>query len=84
VCPIVNDSADRLLGVYDLGDATPRALVHAGDKTSGDSRSWYMISGDARSWVVIVLHIFIVILHNCPLFEVKEMINRIMMRVSRL
>ncbi|GKF64113.1 hypothetical protein Tco_0187561, partial [Tanacetum coccineum] len=74
VCPIVNASANRLLGAYDLGDATPRALVHAGDKTSGDD----------RSWVVIVLHIFIVILHNCLLFEVKEMISRIMMRVSRL
>ncbi|GKB48915.1 hypothetical protein Tco_0899668 [Tanacetum coccineum] len=63
-------SAGRLLGAYNLGVATPRALVHAGDKTSGDARSWYMISGDAKSWVVIVLHIFIVILHNCPLFEI--------------
>ncbi|GKB76021.1 hypothetical protein Tco_0942916, partial [Tanacetum coccineum] len=26
-------------------------LVRAGDKTSGDARSWYMISGDAKSWV---------------------------------
>ncbi|GKC58918.1 hypothetical protein Tco_1086516 [Tanacetum coccineum] len=69
VCPIVNAPAGRLLGAYDLGVATPRALVHAGDKTSGDARSWYMISGDAKSWVVIVLHIFTVILHNCPLFE---------------
>ncbi|GJV30283.1 hypothetical protein Tco_1386731 [Tanacetum coccineum] len=60
----------RLLGAYDLGVVTPRALVHAGDKTSGDARSWYMISGDAKSWVVIVLHIFTVILHNCPLFEI--------------
>ncbi|GKE24557.1 hypothetical protein Tco_1436069, partial [Tanacetum coccineum] len=63
-------SAGRLLGAYNLGVATPRALVHAGDKTSGDARSWYMISGDAKSWVVIVLHIFTVILHNCPLFEI--------------
>ncbi|GJS04126.1 putative reverse transcriptase domain-containing protein [Tanacetum coccineum] len=54
--------------------ATPRALVHTGDKTSGDARSWYMISGDAMSWVVIVLHIFTVILHNCPLV-VKEIIK---------
>ncbi|GKA93188.1 hypothetical protein Tco_0815174 [Tanacetum coccineum] len=38
-------------GAYDLGVATPRAVVHAGDKTSGDARSWYMISGDAKSWV---------------------------------
>ncbi|GJR85296.1 hypothetical protein Tco_0209307 [Tanacetum coccineum] len=29
-----------------------RALVRAGDKTSGDTRSWYMISGDAKSWVL--------------------------------
>ncbi|GJZ12947.1 hypothetical protein Tco_0548177 [Tanacetum coccineum] len=29
--------------------ATLRALVHAGDKTSRDARSWYMISGDAKS-----------------------------------
>ncbi|GJS48663.1 hypothetical protein Tco_0598784 [Tanacetum coccineum] len=28
----------RLLGAYNLGVATPRALVHAGDKTSGDAR----------------------------------------------
>ncbi|GJX90282.1 reverse transcriptase domain-containing protein [Tanacetum coccineum] len=38
------------------------------DVTSGDARSWYMISGDAKSWVC--LHIFTVILHNCPLFEI--------------
>ncbi|GKB06765.1 hypothetical protein Tco_0834998, partial [Tanacetum coccineum] len=63
-------SAGTLLGAYNLGVATPRALVHAGAKTSGDARSWYMISGDAKSWVVIVLHIFTVILHNCPLFEI--------------
>ncbi|GJX46462.1 retrotransposon protein, putative, ty3-gypsy subclass [Tanacetum coccineum] len=51
VCPIVNALVGRLLGVYDLGVATPRAVVHAGDKTSGDARSWYMISRDAKSWV---------------------------------
>ncbi|GJZ25651.1 reverse transcriptase domain-containing protein [Tanacetum coccineum] len=28
--------------------ATLRAVVHAGDKTSGDARSWYMINGDAK------------------------------------
>ncbi|GJU42354.1 putative reverse transcriptase domain-containing protein [Tanacetum coccineum] len=28
-----------------------RAVVYAGDKTSGDARSWYMISEDAKSWV---------------------------------
>ncbi|GJZ89165.1 hypothetical protein Tco_0660947 [Tanacetum coccineum] len=53
VCPIVNAPAGRLLGAYDLGVATPRAVVHAGDKTSGDARSWYMISEDAKSWVLI-------------------------------
>ncbi|GJT94160.1 hypothetical protein Tco_1083005 [Tanacetum coccineum] len=62
--------AGRLLGAYDLGFATPRAMVHAGDKTSGDARSWYMISGDAKSWVCDCLHIFTVILHNCPTVEI--------------
>ncbi|GJY92700.1 putative reverse transcriptase domain-containing protein [Tanacetum coccineum] len=32
--------------------ATPRAVVHAGDKTSGDARSWCMISADAKSWIM--------------------------------
>ncbi|GJZ87759.1 hypothetical protein Tco_0659369 [Tanacetum coccineum] len=45
---------------YNLRIATPRAVVHAGDKISGDARSWYMISGNAKSWVVIVLLIFTV------------------------
>ncbi|GJW39980.1 putative reverse transcriptase domain-containing protein [Tanacetum coccineum] len=44
-------STGRPLGAYNLGVATPRELVHAGDKTSGDARSWYMISEDAKSWV---------------------------------
>nr|GEX34341.1 hypothetical protein [Tanacetum cinerariifolium] len=44
----------RLLGAYNLGVATPRALVDAGDKTSRDVRSWYMISEDAKSWIVVV------------------------------
>ncbi|GKA34158.1 hypothetical protein Tco_0720587, partial [Tanacetum coccineum] len=48
---ILNAPAGRLLGAYDLEVATPRAVVHAGDKTSGDARSWYMISRDAKSWV---------------------------------
>ncbi|GJY78391.1 hypothetical protein Tco_0944008 [Tanacetum coccineum] len=52
VCPIVNAPVGRLLGAYDLRVATPRAVVHAGDKTSRNARSWYMISGDAKSWVV--------------------------------
>nr|GEU29551.1 hypothetical protein [Tanacetum cinerariifolium] len=51
VCPIVNAKAGRLLSAYDLEVATPRAVIHAGDKTSGNARSWYMISGDAKSWV---------------------------------
>ncbi|GJZ13597.1 hypothetical protein Tco_0548827 [Tanacetum coccineum] len=51
VHPIVNALVGRLLGAHDLGVATPRAVVHAGDKTSRDARSWYMISGDAKSWV---------------------------------
>ncbi|GJV94468.1 putative reverse transcriptase domain-containing protein, partial [Tanacetum coccineum] len=38
VCPIVNTPAGRLLGAYDLRVATPRAVVHTGDKTSGDAR----------------------------------------------
>ncbi|GKC01762.1 putative reverse transcriptase domain-containing protein [Tanacetum coccineum] len=50
--PIVNAPVlVDFLVAYNLGVATPRALVHAGDKTSGDDRSWYMISGDAKSWV---------------------------------
>ncbi|GJY83802.1 hypothetical protein Tco_0497178 [Tanacetum coccineum] len=46
VCPIVNAPAGRLLGAYDLGVATPKAAVNVGDTTSGDARSWYMISGE--------------------------------------
>ncbi|GKB42474.1 hypothetical protein Tco_0887416, partial [Tanacetum coccineum] len=61
VCPIVNALVGRLLGAYNLGVATLRAVVHAGDKTSGDARSWYMISGDAKLWVCDYLHIFTVI-----------------------
>ncbi|GKA45112.1 hypothetical protein Tco_0737908 [Tanacetum coccineum] len=45
----VNAPAGRPLGAYDLGFATPRALVCAGVMTSRDARSWYMISGDAKS-----------------------------------
>ncbi|GKD70893.1 hypothetical protein Tco_1324983 [Tanacetum coccineum] len=35
-----------------FGVATLRAVVHAGDKTNGDARSWYMISGDAKSRIM--------------------------------
>ncbi|GKC30838.1 hypothetical protein Tco_1038132, partial [Tanacetum coccineum] len=35
-----------------FGVATLRAVVHAGDKTSEDAKSWYMISGDAKSWII--------------------------------
>ncbi|GKC00568.1 hypothetical protein Tco_0986704 [Tanacetum coccineum] len=50
-------SYSRMCGMS-FGVATLRALVHAGDKISGDARSWYMISGDAKSWVkkMIVKH----------------------------
>ncbi|GJU02799.1 ribonuclease H-like domain-containing protein [Tanacetum coccineum] len=37
--PYVNALAGRPLGAYDLGVATPRALVYAGVMTSGDARS---------------------------------------------
>ncbi|GJX70062.1 putative reverse transcriptase domain-containing protein [Tanacetum coccineum] len=33
---------------YVIGVATLRALVRAGDQTSGDARSWYMINRDAK------------------------------------
>ncbi|GJT92183.1 putative reverse transcriptase domain-containing protein [Tanacetum coccineum] len=45
----VEMSRVNTLSAYNLGVVTPRALVHAGDKTSGDVRSWYMISGDANA-----------------------------------
>ncbi|GJW12555.1 putative reverse transcriptase domain-containing protein [Tanacetum coccineum] len=61
VFSIVNAPAGRVLGAYDLKVATPRAMVHAGDKTCRDARSWYMISGDAKSWVCDCLNIFTVI-----------------------
>nr|GEU41287.1 retrovirus-related Pol polyprotein from transposon TNT 1-94 [Tanacetum cinerariifolium] len=35
--------AGRLLGAYDLRVATPRAVVHVGDKTKGDARSWCVL-----------------------------------------
>ncbi|GJY26993.1 putative reverse transcriptase domain-containing protein [Tanacetum coccineum] len=70
VCPILNAPASRLLGAYDLGVATSRAVVHACDKTSRDARSWYMTSGDVKSWVYDCFHIFTVIYHNCSLFEI--------------
>nr|GEV20511.1 protein kinase, ATP binding site-containing protein [Tanacetum cinerariifolium] len=40
---------------------TLRAVIHVGDKTSEDARSWYMISEDAKSRVCDCLHIFTVI-----------------------
>ncbi|GKC21951.1 hypothetical protein Tco_1024101, partial [Tanacetum coccineum] len=39
VCPIVNALAGWLLGAYNLVVATPRAVAHVDDKTSGDARS---------------------------------------------
>ncbi|GJY13118.1 ribonuclease H-like domain-containing protein [Tanacetum coccineum] len=55
--PYVNALAGRPLGAYDLGVATPRALVYAGVMTSGDARSWCMISEDtnldvSRKWPI--------------------------------
>ncbi|GKA20313.1 hypothetical protein Tco_0700302 [Tanacetum coccineum] len=47
--------------------AAPRALVYVGLVTRGDARSSHMISSDAKSWVC--LHIFTIILHNCPTVE---------------
>ncbi|GJY67096.1 putative reverse transcriptase domain-containing protein [Tanacetum coccineum] len=47
----INAPAGRPLGAYvTFGVPTPRALVDAGLMTSGDARSWYMISGDAKLW----------------------------------
>ncbi|GJY47011.1 putative reverse transcriptase domain-containing protein [Tanacetum coccineum] len=37
---------------YVIHVATLRALVRAGDQTSGDARSGYMISEDAKSWIM--------------------------------
>ncbi|GJY36584.1 hypothetical protein Tco_0421962 [Tanacetum coccineum] len=54
---ILNAPAGRPLGAYDLGVATPRALVYAGVMTSGNARLWYMISGDAKSWGEVNDHI---------------------------
>ncbi|GJW31513.1 putative reverse transcriptase domain-containing protein [Tanacetum coccineum] len=51
-----------------IGVAAPRALVYGGLVTSEDARSSHMISEDAKSWVC--LHIFTVILHNCPTVEI--------------
>ncbi|GJX48549.1 putative reverse transcriptase domain-containing protein [Tanacetum coccineum] len=72
VCPIVNALVGRLLGAYDLGVATPRALVHADDKNSGDARSWYMISGDAKLRVCdcfAYIHCHNAQLSNCEVNE---------------
>ncbi|GJU62733.1 hypothetical protein Tco_1244568, partial [Tanacetum coccineum] len=53
-CSCMLRGAGKLVGIRcgkPFGVATLRAVVHAGDKTSGDARSWYMVSGDAKSWV---------------------------------
>ncbi|GKB75135.1 putative reverse transcriptase domain-containing protein [Tanacetum coccineum] len=60
--PYANAPAGRPLGTYDLGVATPRALVYAGMMTSGDAKSWYMISEDAKSWGEVNDHLRIVVL----------------------
>ncbi|GJX46464.1 hypothetical protein Tco_0271654 [Tanacetum coccineum] len=52
-CPIINAPVlVGFLGAYNLGVATPRAMVHAGDKTSGNAKSWHMIRGDAKCVVI--------------------------------
>ncbi|GJR79197.1 APOBEC/CMP deaminase [Tanacetum coccineum] len=48
----VSRQAGRPQVWYVFGIATLRALVHASYKTSGNARSWCMISEDAKSWVV--------------------------------
>ncbi|GKE26577.1 hypothetical protein Tco_1441961, partial [Tanacetum coccineum] len=84
-CPIVN-ALGRLLGAHDLRVAIPRAVVHVDDKTSGDARSWYMISRDAKSWVCdcfayIHYHIaqlshFLIYWHiDCVLNQTYELTN---------
>ncbi|GKB31230.1 hypothetical protein Tco_0870631 [Tanacetum coccineum] len=42
-------STGRPLGAYNLGVATPRALVYAGLMTSGDDRSWCVLI-KANGW----------------------------------
>ncbi|GJT49013.1 hypothetical protein Tco_0975170 [Tanacetum coccineum] len=46
---LIELSTERPLGAYNLGVATPRALVYVGLMTCWDAKSWYMISGDAKS-----------------------------------
>ncbi|GJT51297.1 hypothetical protein Tco_0977454 [Tanacetum coccineum] len=64
-------------GAYDLGVATPRALVYAGLMTSGDARSWYMIREDAKFLQTYELTNIIVDLFEYH-FQVKLMISKIM------
>ncbi|GJV20690.1 hypothetical protein Tco_1369710 [Tanacetum coccineum] len=75
-------------GAYNLGVATPRALVHAGDKTSGDARSWYMISEDAKSWVCFDKDGMILYLVQCeslcriPVFSPLTGCDRLVIRAK--
>ncbi|GJX52690.1 hypothetical protein Tco_0281059 [Tanacetum coccineum] len=53
-----------------FGVATLRAVVHTGDKTSGDARSWYMISGDAK-YVLIKVNGWFWRLKMCTLGDLR-------------
>ncbi|GJV07756.1 putative reverse transcriptase domain-containing protein [Tanacetum coccineum] len=71
-----------------FGVVTLRALVHAGDKTSGDARSWYMISGDAKSWVCYDKDSIILYLVQCeslcriPVFPPLTRCDRLVIRAK--
>nr|GEW58107.1 hypothetical protein [Tanacetum cinerariifolium] len=60
----------KALVAYHPGVA-PRALVYAGLMTSGDARSWYMISDDAKSWV---LSVCIYSLSYCTIVQLFEIL----------
>nr|GEU94219.1 putative reverse transcriptase domain-containing protein [Tanacetum cinerariifolium] len=63
VCPVVNAPVGRLLAAYELGVTNPRALVHAGDKTSGDARSFKI---DKRKRFKLTLEVFKDFFKICP------------------
>ncbi|GJR49262.1 hypothetical protein Tco_1399783 [Tanacetum coccineum] len=56
-----------------FGVTTLRALVYAGDETSGDARSWYMIIGDAKSWVCFDEGLIMAVYRNA-----QEYLNHLM------
>ncbi|GJW73146.1 hypothetical protein Tco_0132516 [Tanacetum coccineum] len=55
-------STGRLLGAYNLGVATPRALVHAGDKTSGDARLLDDLRVTAAKLMLLVQKLLLLVL----------------------